>query len=139
MRVRSARGRQPAKWAYPLPDLRRSLLAHPLRRARPTAFYPNTLLLYTYGKALLSPGQRIGYIALPPTMLGRELLREALLTAQLLTGWAFPNVLLQHALADFEPLSIDLGRLEKRDWLVTESVTRCIARKEPSTCSHAPL
>lgn len=86
----------------------------------PTAFYPNTLLLYTYGKTLLSPGQRIGYIALPPTMLGRELLREALLTAQLLIGWAFPNALLQHALADFEPLSIDLGRLEKRDWLVTE-------------------
>lgn len=54
-------------------------------------------------------------------MLGRELLREALLTAQLLIGWAFPNALLQHALADFEPLSIDLGRLEKkRDWLVTE-------------------
>jgi aspartate aminotransferase len=44
-----------------------------------------------------------------------------LLTAQLLTGWAFPNALLQHALADFEPLSIDLGRLEKkRDWVVTE-------------------
>ena len=36
-------------------------------RRRP-AFYPHTFLIYTYGKTLLTPGQRIGYIALPPTM-----------------------------------------------------------------------
>lgn len=87
----------------------------------PSAFYPNTFLLYTYGKTLLAPGQRIGYIALPPAMLEREGLREALFTAQLLTGWAFPNALLQHALADIDSLSIDLPRLQKkRDWMVSE-------------------
>lgn len=85
------------------------------------AFYPDSLLLYTYGKTLLAPGQRIGYIALPPSMPGREPLREALFTAQLLTGWAWPNALLQHALEDIEPLSIDIPRLEaKRDWMVAE-------------------
>ena len=43
----------------------------------PTAFYPHTFLIYTYGKTLLTPGQRIGYIALPPTLPAaeRELLR----------------------------------------------------------------
>lgn len=87
----------------------------------PVAFYPDSLLLYTYGKTLLAPGQRIGYIALPPSMSGREPLREALFTAQLLTGWAWPNALLQHALEDIEPLSIDIPRLEaKRDWMVAE-------------------
>lgn len=87
----------------------------------PAVFYPNALLLYTYGKTLLAPGQRIGYIALPPAMPGREALRNALFTAQLLTGWAFPNALLQHALEDIEPLSIDIPRLQdKRDWMVGE-------------------
>jgi aspartate aminotransferase len=85
----------------------------------PTAFYPHSLLLYTYGKTLLTPGQRLGYIALPPTMPGREMLRGALFMAQLVTGFAFPNALLQHALADLDKLSIDIAHLQrKRDRLV---------------------
>jgi aspartate aminotransferase len=85
----------------------------------PTAFYPHSLLLYTYGKTLLTPGQRIGYIALPPTLPGRETLRSALLMSQLVVGYAFPNALLQHALGDLEGFSIDVNHLErKRDRLV---------------------
>jgi aspartate aminotransferase len=76
-------------------------------------------LIYTYGKTLLTPGQRVGYIALSPTMPQRERLREALYIAQLVTGFAFPNALLQHALSDLEKLSIDVRHLQhKRDWLV---------------------
>jgi aspartate aminotransferase len=87
----------------------------------PTAFYPQTFLIYTYGKTLLTPGQRLGYIALPPAMLEREQMRMALFVSQLLTGYAFPNALLQHALPDLEQLSIDIGHLQrKRDWLVRE-------------------
>ena len=87
----------------------------------PTAFYPRTFLIYTYGKTLLTPGQRLGYVAMPPTMPGRDALREALYAAQLVTGWAFPNALLQHALPDIEDLSIDVVHLEeKRDRLVRE-------------------
>lgn len=87
----------------------------------PTAFYPHSFLLYTYGKTLLTPGQRLGYVALPPAMPGRSRLRQALYTAQLVTGFAFPNALLQHALPDLEKLSIDVRHLqEKRDWLVRE-------------------
>jgi aspartate aminotransferase len=87
----------------------------------PTAYYPNTFLLYTYGKTLLTPGQRIGYIALPPTMPDRDILRPALIASQLVTGYAFPNALLQHALPDLEGLSIDIPHLQqKRDHLVGE-------------------
>jgi aspartate aminotransferase len=85
----------------------------------PTEFYPNTLMLYTYGKTLLTPGQRLGYIALPPAMPDREQLRPALFLAQMMMGYAFPNALLQHALPDLEPLSIDIGHLQrKRDRMV---------------------
>jgi aspartate aminotransferase len=87
----------------------------------PSLFYENTLLLYTYGKTLLAPGQRIGYIALPPTMPQREVMRDALLVSQLAMAFAFPNALLQHALPELEKLSIDIEHLQyKRDWMVTE-------------------
>jgi aspartate aminotransferase len=80
------------------------------------AFYPHTFLIYTYGKTLLTPGQRIGYIALSPDMPDAETVRESIFLAQMLTGYAFPNALLQHAVGDLEQLSIDIPHLqEKRD------------------------
>jgi aspartate aminotransferase len=86
----------------------------------PTAFYPSSFLVYTYTKVLLSPGQRIGYIALPPEMPDREEMRAALLRGQMLNGWAFPNALLQHALGDIDEIGTDIGHLQrKRDRLVS--------------------
>ena len=86
----------------------------------PTAYYPNSLLIYTYGKTLLTPGQRIGYIALPPDLPERQRMREAVYTAQIMAGYAFPNALLQHALPELEDVSIDLAHLQhKRDWMVS--------------------
>jgi aspartate aminotransferase len=89
------------------------------RHISPTEFYARAMLLYTYGKTLLTPGQRIGYIALPPTMPNREELRAGIFLAQIASGWAFPNALMQHALPDLEPLSIDLAHLQrKRDRMI---------------------
>lgn len=85
----------------------------------PTAFYPNSFLIYTYGKTLLTPGQRVGYIALPPDMPGREFMRESLFGTLAGLGYTFPNALLQYALEDLEKLSIDIPHLQaKRDRLV---------------------
>jgi aspartate aminotransferase len=86
----------------------------------PAEVYPNTIITYSYGKTLLAPGMRIGYIAQPPTRAGREELRDRILIAQLATGYAFPNALLQHAIEDLEKLSIDVGALQRRrDRMVT--------------------
>jgi aspartate aminotransferase len=84
------------------------------RALSPAQFYPHTFVLYSYGKQLLAPGQRIGYIALPESMPEREPLREAIVIAQCATGFAFPNALLQHALPEIEPLCIHVGALERR-------------------------
>ena len=84
----------------------------------PTAYYPNTLLAYSYGKVLLAPGQRIGFLALPPTMPDREQVRQSIFITQTACGHMFPNALLQHALADLDRLSIDIAHLQrKRDRL----------------------
>jgi aspartate aminotransferase len=80
----------------------------------PAEIYPNTITTYSYGKTLLSPGMRIGYLAAPPTMPDREALRERVLVAQLATGYSFPNALLQHAIEDLDRLSIDVAALERR-------------------------
>lgn len=85
-----------------------------------TSFYPHSFMAYTYGKTLLTPGQRLGYIALPPSMPDREQMRMALVVTQLLGGPAVVNALMQHALPELERLSIDVEHLQyKRDWLVS--------------------
>jgi len=76
--------------------------------------HPHTMITYSYGKTLLAPGQRIGYLTVPPTTPGREGLREAVFIEQAATGYAWPNALLQHALRDLEGLSIDVGALQRR-------------------------
>lgn len=87
----------------------------------PTEYYPHSFLVYTFGKTLLTPGERIGYIALPPAMPNRAPLRNALFAAQTVTGYAFANAVLQYALADLETLSIDIPHLQfKRDWLARD-------------------
>ena len=80
----------------------------------PTAFYPNTMVLYSYGKQLLAPGERIGYIALAPDMPDRETMRSALMAGQLASGYSFPNAILQYALPELESISVDVGRIQRR-------------------------
>jgi aspartate aminotransferase len=81
----------------------------------PTEFYPWSFLVYTYGKQLLTPGQRVGYIALPPTMPDREQVRNALMMGQLAFGGnGVPNAVMQRAIVDFETMSIDMKALEAR-------------------------
>jgi aspartate aminotransferase len=85
----------------------------------PARFYAPSFLIYTHGKTLLAPGQRLGYVAVRPDMPEREDVIGAITVAQLVNGWAWPNALLQHALGDIEPLSIDVGHLqERRDRMV---------------------
>ena len=70
----------------------------------PTKFYKNSIMIYTYGKTLLTPGQRIGYIALSPRMDDLEELRTILYSSQILSGWAMTSALMQHCLRDLSAL-----------------------------------
>jgi aspartate aminotransferase len=80
----------------------------------PAEAYPNTVITYSYGKTLLAPGQRIGYLTVPPTFPDREAFRETVFISQFATGYAFPNALLQHAIEDLEKLSIDVAAMQRR-------------------------
>ena len=80
----------------------------------PVRYYDLSFLIYTYGKTLVAPGQRIGYIAMPPSMPDREELRTALFVAQSITAYAYPNALMQYAMGDLEKASVDVAALQRR-------------------------
>jgi aspartate aminotransferase len=89
----------------------------------PTEFYANSFLVYTYAKQLLTPGQRCGYVALPPTMADREPMREALMLGQLTYGsHGAANNVLQRALGDLEHMSVDIKALQRRRDRMVESL-----------------
>ncbi len=98
----------------------------------PAEYYPHTLISYSYGKILLTPGQRIGWLALSPDMPDREEMRRAIFMAQVAGGWQFPSAVMQYAIDDLEGLSIDLGELErKRDWFGDELSRMGYALRRP--------
>jgi len=80
----------------------------------PTTFYKNSIMVYSYGKTLLTPGQRLGYIALSPTMDHLEEWRALFYSTQILSGWAMASALMQHSLADLEKISLDVASLQRR-------------------------
>jgi aspartate aminotransferase len=82
----------------------------------PAAIYPWTFISYSYGKVLLAPGQRLGYLALSPLMplAERQVFRDSMFSAQMALGWCFPNAVMQYAVPDLEALSIDQDALARR-------------------------
>ncbi|HEX8079104.1 MAG TPA: aminotransferase class I/II-fold pyridoxal phosphate-dependent enzyme [Jatrophihabitans sp.] len=91
------------------------------RFASPTAHYPYSFLVYSYAKTLLTPGQRLGYLALAPSMPDRARMRRAVLVAQY-NGFGMPDAVLQHALPELERLCIDLALLQRRRDLLVETL-----------------
>jgi aspartate aminotransferase len=86
----------------------------------PAQYYRHTLLCYSYGKTLLAPGQRLGYLAVPPGLPEAAELMDAVDSLQVAGGWLFPNAVMQYAVPDLERLSLDIAALQaKRDRLVT--------------------
>src|SRR5215216_3589757 len=94
-----------------------------VRFRTPAEFYPHTLVAYSYGKTLLSPGQRIGYLALPPALPDREELRQFAFGVQVTTGYAIPNAVMQYALPELEQQAFDIERLERRRDLMVDALT----------------
>lgn len=80
----------------------------------PGRFHPHTFLIHTYSKSALAPGQRLGFVALAPGMPDREEMRRALGAVGLAGGYGMPDAVMQYALADIDPLMIDLPRLQRR-------------------------
>ena len=89
------------------------------RMITPGASYARSLLIHTYSKTTLAPGQRLGYVALAPGMPGRDQVRQAFMVAGFSTGNMLPDAIMQYALPEIDAMSIDLHHLQrKRDRVV---------------------
>ena len=80
----------------------------------PARHYPATVLVYTYGKTLLAPSLRLGYVALAPGFPDIVKMRQMLDAVQPIGGWLFPSCLVQRALPELELLCVDLEKLKQR-------------------------
>jgi aspartate aminotransferase len=82
----------------------------------PATIYPWTFISYSYGKVLLAPGQRLGYLAISPLMPAseRQAFADTMFGAQMALGWCFPNAVMQYAVPNLESLSIDQAALTRR-------------------------
>lgn len=76
--------------------------------------YPATVVVYTYGKTLLAPSLRVGYMALAPGYPDAPRMRRMLDAMQPFAGWLLPVGLVQRSLPELEKLCIDVDRLERR-------------------------
>lgn len=90
----------------------------------PAAIYPWTFISYSYGKVLLAPGQRLGYLAISPLMPApeRKAHQDAMFSAQMALGWCFPNAIMQYAVPDLERVSIDRTALTRRRDTLTRAL-----------------
>jgi aspartate aminotransferase len=92
----------------------------------PASFYPWTLISYSFGKVLLAPGQRLGYLAFSPLMPAaeRKELQGVMFSTQMALGWCFPNAVMQYGVRDLENLSIDQAALARRRDLLAGTLTQ---------------
>jgi aspartate aminotransferase len=87
----------------------------------PGIFHPYSLLAHTYSKTTLTPGQRLGYLAMAPGLPQAETMRTALLHVLLASGLAMPDAIMQYALPDIDGLCIDVTAIQRRrDRMVSE-------------------
>jgi aspartate aminotransferase len=91
------------------------VLFEPNRMVTPAHWYDRSFLVHTYSKSTLAPGQRLGFLAMPPTMPGREEFRMGSLVAGLATANMHPDAVMMYALPDIEAsVLLDMGRLQAR-------------------------
>jgi len=86
------------------------------------AFYHRTLVCYSYSKALSLPGERIGYILVPPAMPGAKEVYAAVCGAGRALGFVCAPSLMQYAVARCGNMTADLTVYETNRKLLSESL-----------------
>lgn len=80
----------------------------------PGTFHPYSMLARTYSKSTLTPGQRLGYLALASDVPKPEAMRKAVFHVLLSSGLAMPDAVMQYALPDIDGLLVDVAAIQRR-------------------------
>ncbi len=85
-----------------------------------TAVYPYTLQVYSWSKSLSIPGERIGYVAVPPSLPDSLALIDALIFSTRILGFINAPATMQRAAARLLGVTVDVKPYqEKRDRIVS--------------------
>ncbi len=88
-----------------------------------TKFYDNTFVVYSYSKTLSIPGERIGYVVIPPEMKDWAEMANAVAAANRLCGFINAPSLLQKAIGRCLGLKCDVNFYDRNRKLLYESLT----------------
>ena len=86
------------------------------------AFYERTLVCYSYSKALSLPGERIGYILVPPTMPNASEVYAAVCGAGRALGFVCAPALMQYTVAKCGNLTANLSVYEENRRILSEGL-----------------
>ena len=88
-----------------------------------TNFYNNSFIAYSYSKALSLPGERIGYLAVSPTIDDIEDVLSGLNVANRILGFVNAPSLFQLAVARCETAAVDVSVYQKNRDMLFKSLT----------------
>lgn len=86
-------------------------------------YYNNTLVCYSYSKSLSVPGERIGYVLVPPTMKNRQSVYQAVAGAGRSLGYVCAPSLLQKILPATLGMTADISVYDTNRRLLLERLT----------------
>ena len=89
----------------------------------PMAFYPNTVVCYSYSKSLSLPGERIGYIAVCPNAQDARAVYAAVCGAGRSLGFVCAPALFQRVAAACDGLTADLSVYKRNRDLLYNALT----------------
>jgi aspartate aminotransferase len=87
------------------------------------AFYPRTVVCYSYSKALSLPGERIGYILIPPTCPDAKTVYAALCGSGRALGFVCAPSLMQYAVAKCKNATADLSVYRENRKLLLDALS----------------
>lgn len=87
------------------------------------AFYPRTVVCYSYSKSLSLPGERIGYVLIPPTMPEAKTVYAALCGAGRALGFVCAPSLMQYAVAKCKNATADLSVYRENRQLLLDALS----------------
>jgi aspartate aminotransferase len=88
----------------------------------PATVWPRTFVIHSFGKSLRIQGQRIGYVAVSPSMPEREDAVETLEKLCRVMGFCTPTALMQRALGEFVEHCADWSVLRRRRAVALEAL-----------------
>lgn len=88
------------------------------------AIYPCTLVCYSYSKSLSLPGERVGWLLVPPSNPDHDVLVPAVAGAGRKLGFVCAPALFQRVIADCVDVPCDVAAYEKNRAALTEGLSK---------------